>query len=168
MKKNESKKIVLDMDDTLAHFNKEKNALERFDKESNFFYHLKPSKLLNLINYMIDNNYIDINNVYIVSASPNEQADKDKLKWLYRHIPNINKENILFTRLGQNKGTIFIDTYKIKDLSKYTLIDDYTKNLIEWQKLGGKVIKYINEYNNTKQSYKAYNIPTLDLNNTIM
>lgn len=117
---------------------------------------------------MINNNYIDINNVYIVSASPNEQADKDKLKWLYAHIPNINKDNILFTRLGQNKGNIFIDTYKINDLSKYTLIDDYTKNLVEWQKLGGNVIKYINEYNNTKQSYKAYNIPTLDLNKTII
>lgn len=151
------------MDDTLAHFNEQEKALERFSTESNFFYHLRPSKLLNLINYMIDNNYIDINNVYIVSASPNEQADKDKLKWLYRHLPNINKNNILFTRLGQNKGNIFKDIYKVNDLSKYTLIDDYTKNLVEWQKLGGKVIKYINEYNNTKQSYKAYNIPTLNL-----
>ena len=50
-----------------------------------------------------------------------------------------------------------------KDLSNYILIDDYTKNLVEWQKLGGKVLKYINEYNNTKQAYKQYNIKALQL-----
>ena len=163
LKDLKGKKWVLDMDDTIAHFNKEKKALERFSSEKSFFSNLKPTKLLLHIQIAITTKVIDINNIYIVSASPNEQADKDKLKWLYKHIPNINKDNILFTRLGQNKGNIFIDTYKINDLSKYTLIDDYTKNLVEWQKLGGNVIKYINEYNNTKQTYKQYNIKALQL-----
>ena len=168
MYKKNYMRIVLDMDDTLAHFNEQEKALERFDKESNFFYHLRPSKMTKIINDLLQANEIDKNKIYIVSASPNEQADKDKLKWLEQHLPNINKDNILFTRLGQDKAKEFMARYNINDLSKYILIDDYTKNLIEWQKLGGKCFKYINEYNNTRQSYKAHNIPAINSNNIIV
>ena len=33
-----------------------------------------------------------------------------------------------------------------------------------WKNKGGKVLKVINEYNNTKQSYKQHKINTLDFN----
>ena len=156
---------MLDMDDTLAHFNKEKKALERFSSEKSFFSKLEPTKLLLYIQIAIITKVIDLNNIYIVSASPNEQADKDKQEWLNKYLKALPKENITFTRLGQNKADHFIKKYHLdnKDLSNYILIDDYTKNLVEWQKLGGKVLKYINEYNNTKQTYKQYNIKALQL-----
>lgn len=165
LKDLKGKKWVLDMDDTLAHFNKEEKALERFSSEKSFFSNLKPTKLLLYIQIAIITKVIDINNVYIVSASPNEQADKDKQEWLDKYLKALPKENITFTRLGQNKADHFMNKYHLdnKDLSNYILIDDYTKNLIEWQKLGGKVLKYINEYNNTKQTYKQYNIKALQL-----
>lgn len=165
LKALKGQRVVLDMDDTLAHFNQEKDALKRFSEEKNFFLILKPSKLLLYIQIAIIEHLFDLENVYVVSASPNSQADKDKAKWLEKHFKALPKENITFTRLGENKATHFMNKYHLdkKDLSKYTLIDDYTKNLIEWQKNGGKVLKYINEYNNTKQHYKALNIESLML-----
>lgn len=165
LKDLKGKKWVLDMDDTIAHFNKEEKALERFSSEKSFFSNLKPSKLLLHIQIAITTKVIDLNNIYIVSASPNEQADKDKQEWLSKYLKALPKENITFTRLGQNKADHFMKKYHLnnKDLSNYILIDDYTKNLIEWQKLGGKVLKYINEYNNTKKGYLKHNIKALQL-----
>ena len=166
LKDLKGKKWVLDMDDTLAHFNKEEKALERFLSEKSFFSNLEPTKLLLYIQIAIITKVIDLKNIYIVSASPNKQADKDKQEWLNKYLKALPKENITFTRLGQNKADHFIKKYHLnnKDLSNYILIDDYTKNLIEWKKLGGKVLKYINEYNNTKKGYLKHNIKALQLN----
>ena len=157
---------VLDMDDTLAHFNKEKNALERFATEKNFFSNLQPTQLTRYIKTLLQSNILKPEQVYIISASPNTQADKDKREWLDKHLQEIPKKNILFSRLGENKSDHFIKAYNLKqkDLENYILFDDYTKNLIDWKDKGGKVLKVINEYNNTKQSYKQYKINTLDFN----
>lgn len=165
LKDLKGKKWVLDMDDTIAHFNKEKNALRRFSNEKDFFLKLKPTKLLLYLQIAIITKVIDINDIYIVSVSPNEQADKDKLKWLDKHLQAIPRRNITFIWHWQDRATQFMSKYHLssKDLSNYILIDDYTKNLLEWQKLGGKVLKYINEYNNTKKGYLQYNIDTLQL-----
>ena len=46
-------KWVLDMDDTLAHFHEQKNALERFATEKNFFNILKPSKMTKFIKQLV-------------------------------------------------------------------------------------------------------------------
>ena len=136
LKDLKGKKWVLDMDDTLAHFNKEEKALERFSSEKNFFSNLKPSKLLLHIQIAITTKVNDLNNIYIVSASPNEQADKDKQEWLGKYLKALPKENITFTRLGQNKAAHFMNNYPLdnKDLPNYILIIDYQKNQVEWQK----------------------------------
>lgn len=157
-------KWVLDMDDTPTHFNQVKDALKKFTTEKDFFTNLQPTPLTTYINRQLQENTLIPNQVYIVSASPNLQADKDKLKWIKRHLPNLSDSNVLFTRLGENKAVSFKNKYNLldKDLQNYILFDDYTKNLVEWKLQGGLVIKIINEYNNTKQSYKNYNINTLD------
>lgn len=158
-------KWVLDMDDTLAHFHEQKNALERFATEKNFFNILKPSKMTKFIKQLVERNELDTRDIFIVSASPNEQADKDKLQWIERHLPEIPKSNIMFTRLGENKAELFINKYHLSkdDFKYFMLIDDYTKNLIEWKNFGGIAKKYINEYNNTTKNYLNYNISTIVL-----
>jgi 5'(3')-deoxyribonucleotidase len=80
-------------------------------------------------------------NIYVISASPNEQADKDKLQWLKKYLPNLQKENITFCRLGENKAQIIEHKYNIKIDKTCYLLDDYTKNLIEWESVGGIGIK---------------------------
>lgn len=131
------KKIFLDLDGTLAKFNVP-NALERFDKEIGFFSKLGAYKGIEAINELAKNN-----NLFVISASPNEQADKDKMIWLEKYLPNINVNNITICRIGENKAKIIQDKYNITINEQCYLLDDYTKNLIEWENFGGTGIKRI-------------------------
>ena len=70
-------KLFLDLDGTLAKFNSKKNALQRFDNEKGFFATLKPYKYIEVINELANSGLVE---VYVISATPNEQADKDKMK----------------------------------------------------------------------------------------
>lgn len=129
------KKIFLDLDGTLAKFNVP-NALERFDKEEGFFSKLGAYKGIESINELAKNN-----NLFVISASPNEQADKDKMIWIEKYLPNININNITICRIGENKAKIIQDKYNITINEQCYLLDDYTKNLIEWENFGGTGIK---------------------------
>lgn len=128
-------KIFLDLDGTLAKFNV-RNALKRFDNEKGFFAKLGAYKGIEHINNMA-NEY----NLYIISASPNEQADIDKMTWLNKYLPNIKKKNIVLCRLGENKAKIIKKALNIDIDNKCVLLDDYTHNLEQWQKSGGIGIK---------------------------
>ena len=141
------KKIFLDLDGTLAKFNVP-NALERFDKEEGFFSKLGAYKGIEIVNDLAKNN-----NLFVISASPNEQADKDKLIWLEKFLPNININNITICRIGENKAKIIQDKYNITINDNCYLLDDYTKNLNEWESFGGKGIKRITSVadNSTKK-----------------
>ena len=136
--KNENlknKKIFLDLDGTLARFNV-RNALKRFDNEKGFFANLLAYKGIETINEMAK-----AGNVYIISASPNEQADVDKIEWICKYLPNINLlTNVLICRCGDNKAEYLKSKGLTIDNESY-LLDDYTKNLIEWESAGGVGIK---------------------------
>ena len=129
------KKIFLDMDGTLTRFNI-KNALERFENERGFFANLLAYKGIENINEMVKNG-----NIYIISASPNIYTDIDKKQWLKKYIPNLKSENILLCRNGQNKAHFVESTLGIKIDKNCYLLDDYTKNLNEWEQAGGTGIK---------------------------
>ena len=86
------KRIVLDLDGTLARFNV-RNALERFDKEEGFFANLLAYKGIEVVNELAKTNQL-----FIISASPNEQADKDKMIWLKKYLPNIRIDNVTLCR----------------------------------------------------------------------
>ena len=128
-------KIFLDMDGTLAKFNVP-NALERFATEKGFFARLGAYKGIEKINEMVKNG-----NVYIISASPNMYADIDKISWLRKYLPDLPMENICFCRLGINKAHEIEKVLNIKIDKTCFLLDDYTKNLREWESVGGVGIK---------------------------
>ena len=140
-------KIFLDLDGTLARFNVP-NALERFDKEEGFFAKLKAYKGIEVVNELAKTNKL-----FIISASPNEQADKDKMIWIEKFLPNINVNNITICRIGENKAQIIQNKYNITINEQCYLLDDYTKNLNEWENFGGKGIKRITKVadNSTKK-----------------
>lgn len=129
------KKIFLDMDGTIARFNV-RNALTRFDNEIGFFAKLLAYKGITQINEMAKTG-----NVYIISASPNEQADRDKIKWLNQYLPALKIENVVLCRLGENKAEIIKSQLNIEIDNETYLLDDYTKNLTEWESAGGVGIK---------------------------
>ena len=129
------KKIFLDLDGTLARFNV-RNALNRFQTEKGFFANLKAYKGIENINELAKEG-----NVYIISASPNEQADKDKATWIDLFLPNLPKSNICFCRLGKNKAKEIKKNLNIIINKECILLDDYTQNLVEWESVGGVGIK---------------------------
>lgn len=129
------KKIFLDLDGTLAKFNV-RNALKRFESEKGFFAKLGAYKNIEKINEMAKNG-----NVYIISASPNTQADIDKISWICKYLPDLPMENICFCRLGVNKAKEIEKVLEIKIDKNCYLLDDYTKNLTEWESVGGVGIK---------------------------
>lgn len=131
------RKIFIDLDGTVAKFNV-KNALKRFDNEVGFFAKLGAYVGIEVINAIAKSGCI-----YVISASPNVQADNDKMIWLKKYLPNIKNENITICRVGENKAQVIENKYNIKIDKSCYLLDDYTKNLIEWEQAGGVGIKRI-------------------------
>ena len=155
------KKLFLDMDGTIAKFNSKRNALKRFDNEKGFFSSLKPFANVDIINKMILNN--SNVEIFIISASPNEQADLDKLTWLNTYLPNLPKSNICFCRLGQNKAKVIKEQLNIEIDNNCYLLDDYTKNLIEWNNCKGIGIKRLTSLaDNSRKIWKGLSIKNLN------
>lgn len=149
-------KIFLDLDGTLARFNV-RNALERFDKEEGFFARLKAYKDIEIVNELAKTNKL-----FIISASPNKQADKDKMIWIDKYLPNINVENITICRIGENKAKIIQDKYNITINEQCYLLDDYTKNLNEWENVGGIGIKRLTSVSdNSTKKWKGLELKQL-------
>lgn len=141
---------------TLAKFNV-RDALKRFDNEKGFFAKLGAYKNIEKINEMAK-----AGNVYIISASPNEQADNDKMIWIKKYLPNVKVENIVLCRLGENKAKIIENKYNIKIDKNCMLLDDYTKNLIEWETVGGVGIKRLTTVSdNSRKLWKGLTLADL-------
>lgn len=149
-------KIFLDLDGTLARFNV-RNALKRFDNEKGFFAKLLAYKNIERVNELAKGG-----NVYIISASPNEQADSDKMEWVNKFLPNLKIENIIFCRLGENKAKIIESKLQIKIDTTCYLLDDYTKNLTEWETVGGVGIKRLTTVaDNSRKLWKGLELKDL-------
>ena len=149
------KKIFLDLDGTLAKFNV-KNALNRFETEKGFFAKLGAYKGIEIINEMAKSG-----NVYIISASPNIQADIDKMTWIEKYLPNIPKNHIVICRCGECKALVLRRLGLVIDKNCY-LLDDYTKNLTEWESVGGVGIKRITKVaDNSRKLWKGLKIKQL-------
>ena len=85
----------------------------------------------------------------IVSAIPDgvwDQAVGEKDFWVDLLLPEIARENRIYLPSGGNKALAVKRT--VGPLSKsHILLDDYNKNLEEWEAEGGRGIKFINEIN---------------------
>lgn len=152
-------KLFLDMDGTLAKFNSKRNALKRFENEKGFFSSLKPFKNIEFINDLALRKDCEL---YVISATPNAQADNDKMIWLEKYLPNIKKANICFCRIGTNKAKEIKRQLNIDIDKTCLLLDDYTNNLIEWNNANGIGIKRLTSLaNNKSKRWKGFSIKDL-------
>lgn len=159
-------KLFLDLDGTLAKFNSKRNALQRFDNEKGFFSSLKPYKYIEEINKIATSGKVE---VYIISATPNEQADNDKMIWIKTYLKDIKQKNICFCRLNENKAKVINNKLNITIDKECVLLDDYTKNLIEWNNLNGIGIKRLTSLaNNKSKKWKGLTLKDLRKLNSVL
>ena len=136
----ERTKIYIDMDGTIARFHDENLYLERMF-EKGFFRDLKPfENAVAAIEKLVNDSTAEI---YILSATLNSCSLDEKNQWLDKYLPNIDKDHRIFTSLNVPKSEAIGHQLTDKDI----LIDDYNKNLLEWEKAGGTSVKAKNNIN---------------------
>ena len=149
-------KIFLDLDGTLARFNV-RNALQRFENEIGFFENLLPYKNIGEVDRLANKR-----NVYIISASPNIRCDLEKMFWVRKYLPSLPIENIIICRVGDNKAEKIKQELGIDINAETYLLDDYTKNLVEWETAGGVGVKRLTSVaDNSTGKWKGLTIKDL-------
>lgn len=148
------RKLFFDMDGTLAKWNTVSCEDELYEK--GYYRNLEPMKnVVEAVNILYEQGEDEI---YILSSvlSDSEYALQEKKEWIKEHMPFMDLENCLFVPYGQSKAEYIIensDRRRITLNSDYVLVDDYTKNLKDWNKHNGVAIKLMNGINNTKGTW---------------
>jgi hypothetical protein len=136
------KRIFLDMDGTLARFNVP-HALDRFEKEEKFFAKLKAYKGVDIINELCESGIF-----YIISASPHDRADADKMEWIREYLPNMPIENIVLCRLGENKAKVIGYTRILRRTIKRESNTEFgQKQIALYKKRIHELVQIVNDLN---------------------
>ena len=155
--------IFFDMDGTLAKFYQGSNKPLETMYEKGFFFNLKPYKLAEYVNELASKR----DDVFILSACiESKYCREEKIAWLNRYCPNISEDNMIFCPCGTHKGNYVYELFGLEKNEKHFLIDDYSRNLYEWEMCGKNFIavKFINEVNNKRglnYKYKFKKFETL-------
>ena len=137
------KKLFLDMDGTLSQFFAHAKCIEKMS-EQGFFADLDPYinaveavKKLKLRGEELE--------VCILSAISNLFEEEEKKEWIQRYIGDIP---VYFCKAGSSKADYILQLESKECIPEdYFLLDDYSKNLLDWKKKGGTPIKFRNELN---------------------
>ncbi len=134
-------RLFVDMDGTLAEF-RNLDTLEKL-YEKGYFQNLKPITPMVEVIRNLYNNHPEME-IYVLSSvlSDSPYALDEKNKWLDSHLPEIDSRHRIFSPCGRKKREYVPGGKTGYDF----LIDDYTKNLFEWENLwtGIKVLNGIN------------------------
>lgn len=143
--------FFIDMDGTIADFYHDPDCLTKM-MEKGYFENLPAMSFATAINDLALKN-----EVYILSACVNTTfCETEKANWIEKNLPNILKSNMIFCSVGENKADIVKQRLGIRKIRKHhVLIDDYTKNLLEWKDAGGTGIKKLNGMNNKSGNWKG-------------
>ena len=140
----ERKRLYIDIDGTLARFHDvDKHFIEAMWQEG-FYRDLKPFENMVEGAALFTRLHPEID-VYILSAVLETDppfAEKEKNEWLQKYLPEVDQDHRIFTKAGHDK------TEYIQDLSQNDyLLDDYNRNLREFEAAGANAIKFKNDIN---------------------
>lgn len=142
-------RLFVDMDGTLAVFTPVDELETLYQK--GYFLNLKPQdKVVEAVRYIIKN-HPEIG-VYSLSAylADSQYALSEKNEWLDNNLPEIDEAHRIFCPCGSDKKEYVPGGVREGD----HLLDDYTKNLNEWEP-AGKGIKLLNPINHTRGSWQG-------------
>lgn len=146
-KQAEKQRLFVDMDGTLAVF-KPVDEMETLYEEG-YFLNLTPQEnVVEAIREIVaEHPEIEVN---ILSAylTDSRYALQEKNEWLDRHLPEIDRDHRVFVPCGTDKKEGIREGIRSNDF----LLDDYTKNLNEWQP-PARGIKLLNGINHTRGSW---------------
>lgn len=135
------KTILFDIDGTLAKFHDTEHRYIEAMWEQGFYKNLEPfENIVAAANYL---NKCDGVKVGIISAYLDTDPPfvlKEKMEWLHKYLPDV--KDIRLVPAGANKAD-----YILSDETEMWLVDDYNKNLLEWENSGHQAIKFVNDIN---------------------
>lgn len=141
-------RLFVDMDGTLAKFQPIRVLEDLY--EQGYFERLPPQQ--NVVDAVkcVCNSAPDTE-VFILSSVLTDSAfaKKEKESWLNRYIPEIDAGHRIFLSCGDHKTLYAPGAIEKGDL----LLDDYTRNLVDWKRAGGTGVKLLNGINHTHGSW---------------
>lgn len=165
-------RIFVDMDGTLAKWN---NVEYEQLFEKGYYRNLEANReLVDEVNSLIKQG----EDVYILSCylTDSEYAFNEKKEWIKEYLPEFPEEKYILIPYSEpeldkdgnvikdeNGKVKMVQTNKAEYLKEHYspitsqdyLIDDYTKNLLEWKEFGGVGVKYLNGINHTKRTWNG-------------
>ena len=136
-------RIFIDMDGTLAEWRDIKSNSELYEK--GYYESLKPN---NFLLKEVKNLIKEGKDIYILSSflSDSNYALKEKNLWLNKYLPELPIQKRIFVPYGDVKYKYLPSKITAFDY----LVDDHTKNLLDWKDAGGTGIKFLNGINHIK------------------
>lgn len=138
------KSLYVDIDGTLARFHDADKLFIEAMWTPGFYINLVPfENLIDGIKLFIKQHPdVEVNVLSAVLDTDPPFIEGEKNAWLDKYLPEINRQHRIYTRAGDDKSE-YIDTAS----KKCFLIDDYNKNLYEFEAGGGTSIKFHNDIN---------------------
>lgn len=136
------KRLLVDMDGTLARFHDEANYLECM-YEKGFFANLKPFENMLEAIRILTKEYADVEVLTCSAAVQSPYCCDDKNDWLDRYLPEVPLEQRLYTSIGKSKAAYLPGGVSKNDY----LLDDYNRGLYQFMHSGGNAIKCHNNIN---------------------
>lgn len=152
----EKKRLFIDMDGTLVRFHDRSNYLEKM-YEQNFFTGLQPfGNLVKAVKYL-EKDYPQAELFTLSACIDSPFCLKEKNDWLDCFLPEIDTAHRVFVPFGADKSQSVPGGIQPTDY----LLDDYNKNLENWEAAGGKSIKFINNFNHKGKVGKLWKGATI-------
>ena len=141
------KRLFLDMDGTLAEW-QEGTPIEKVC-EPGYFANIPPNQNVVTAAMLLyaSRKQLDVELFTLSAVFDDGHSIRDKNIWLDRYVPFIDTDHRLFASCDKPKheAECFV---KLGNITRNDyLLDDYTKNIIEWNGAGGTAIKLFNGVN---------------------